>query len=149
MWRLEPPKTRSPSTSHSLVHYVIFPSACSPFFLSSPSFSFSRLKKKIGEVGYRSQYLPHAKRSLYHLSYIPTPAVKKKEEPATQRNTPIAPAPPAKQNDTTPKPQKKPAQEHKRSEKRLLQPATERKKQRKKAPFKTPTAPLLPKPRIE
>jgi hypothetical protein len=28
--------------------------------------------KKAGEVGYRSQYLPHAKRSLYHLSYIPT-----------------------------------------------------------------------------
>ncbi|RNE94832.1 UDP-Gal or UDP-GlcNAc-dependent glycosyltransferase [Trypanosoma rangeli] len=27
---------------------------------------------KNGEVGYRSQYLPHAKRALYHLSYIPT-----------------------------------------------------------------------------
>ena len=24
-----------------------------------------------GEAGYRSQYLPHAKRALYHLSYIP------------------------------------------------------------------------------
>ena len=24
-----------------------------------------------GEVGYRSLYLPHAKRALYHLSYIP------------------------------------------------------------------------------
>ena len=29
---------------------------------------------KSGEVGYRSQYLPHAKRSLYHLSYIPDAA---------------------------------------------------------------------------
>ena len=26
-----------------------------------------------GEVGYRSLYLPHAKRALYHLSYIPIP----------------------------------------------------------------------------
>ena len=31
--------------------------------------------KKIGEAGHRSQYLPHAKRALYHLSYIPFPEV--------------------------------------------------------------------------
>ena len=28
-------------------------------------------KKKIGDAGYRSPYLSHAKRALYHLSYIP------------------------------------------------------------------------------
>jgi hypothetical protein len=27
---------------------------------------------KFGEAGYRSQYLSHAKRALYHLSYIPS-----------------------------------------------------------------------------
>ena len=27
--------------------------------------------KKIGDAGYRSPYLSHAKRALYHLSYIP------------------------------------------------------------------------------
>ena len=25
-----------------------------------------------GDAGYRSRYLPHAKRALYHLSYTPT-----------------------------------------------------------------------------
>ena len=28
--------------------------------------------KKIGEAGHRSPYLSHAKRALYHLSYIPS-----------------------------------------------------------------------------
>ena len=46
---------------------------CSKFF----EFLFNGNVKKIkniitGEVGYRSQYLSHAKRALYHLSYIPT-----------------------------------------------------------------------------
>ncbi|QHN93348.1 uncharacterized protein DS421_17g591900 [Arachis hypogaea] len=32
-----------------------------------------RLPEKInGDAGYRSPYLSHAKRALYHLSYIPT-----------------------------------------------------------------------------
>ena len=30
--------------------------------------TFSLKKKQNGESGYRSQYLPHAKRALYHLS---------------------------------------------------------------------------------
>ena len=30
------------------------------------------LPKKIGDAGYRSPYLSHAKQALYHLSYIPT-----------------------------------------------------------------------------
>ena len=30
-----------------------------------------RIKKKFGDAGYRSRYLPHAKRALYHLSYTP------------------------------------------------------------------------------
>ena len=30
-----------------------------------------RLKKDIGDAGHRSPYLSHAKRALYHLSYIP------------------------------------------------------------------------------
>ncbi len=29
------------------------------------------IKKKIGDAGYRSPYFSHAKRALYHLSYIP------------------------------------------------------------------------------
>ena len=29
------------------------------------------LKKLFGDAGYRSRYLPHAKRALYHLSYTP------------------------------------------------------------------------------
>ena len=29
-------------------------------------------QKKSGGAGYRSRYLPHAKRALYHLSYAPT-----------------------------------------------------------------------------
>ena len=28
-------------------------------------------KRESGEVGHRSQYLSHAKRALYHMSYIP------------------------------------------------------------------------------
>ena len=28
--------------------------------------------KKVGGAGYRSRYLSHAKRALYHLSYAPT-----------------------------------------------------------------------------
>ena len=28
-------------------------------------------EKKSGDAGYRSRYLPHAKRALYHLSYTP------------------------------------------------------------------------------
>ena len=28
-------------------------------------------KERTGEVGHRSQYLSHAKRALYHMSYIP------------------------------------------------------------------------------
>ena len=30
------------------------------------------VKKKFGDGGYRSPYLSHAKRALYHLSYVPT-----------------------------------------------------------------------------
>ena len=29
-------------------------------------------EKKFGDGGYRSPYLSHAKRALYHLSYVPT-----------------------------------------------------------------------------
>ena len=32
----------------------------------------SQERASVGEAGYRSQYLSHAKRALYHLSYIPT-----------------------------------------------------------------------------
>jgi hypothetical protein len=38
---------------------------------ASSSRSSTCVTIKNGEVGYRSQYLPHAKRALYHLSYIP------------------------------------------------------------------------------
>ena len=31
----------------------------------------SQHKKLVGDAGYRSPYLSHAKRALYHLSYIP------------------------------------------------------------------------------
>ena len=31
-----------------------------------------RQKTLCGDAGYRSRYLPHAKRALYHLSYTPT-----------------------------------------------------------------------------
>ena len=30
-----------------------------------------KLKGAVGESGYRTRYLPHAKRALYHLSWIP------------------------------------------------------------------------------
>ena len=32
-------------------------------------------KKVLGGAGYRSQYLSHAKRALYHLSYAPVMSV--------------------------------------------------------------------------
>ena len=32
---------------------------------------YKKKKENIGDAGYRSPYLSHAKRALYHLSYIP------------------------------------------------------------------------------
>ena len=46
---------------------------CSKFFEFLFNGNIKKIKNVItGEVGYRSQYLSHAKRALYHLSYIPT-----------------------------------------------------------------------------
>jgi hypothetical protein len=36
-------------------------------------FKIMNKKKVIGGAGYRSRYLSHAKRALYHLSYAPVP----------------------------------------------------------------------------
>ncbi|KAK7195137.1 Peptidase family S51 [Novymonas esmeraldas] len=68
-------------------------------------------KKKVGEVGYRSQYLPHAKRSLYHLSYIPDAAslsakthLEKPQRPSEsnqRRDTPAIARPPLPANCAT------------------------------------------------
>ena len=41
------------------------------FFYPKGKLVFHCLKKKFGDAGYRSRYLPHAKRALYHLSYTP------------------------------------------------------------------------------
>ena len=34
-------------------------------------FKYEKIKMKIGDAGDRTLYLSHAKRALYHLSYIP------------------------------------------------------------------------------
>ena len=34
-------------------------------------FSIRKEKRSVGDAGYRSRYLSHAKRALYHLSYTP------------------------------------------------------------------------------
>ena len=46
--------------------------------LTNYEFMLSQSSKKVkgresGDAGYRSPYLSHAKRALYHLSYIPLP----------------------------------------------------------------------------
>lgn len=40
-----------------------------------------------GEAGYRSQYLAHAKRALYHLSYIPITCIQTHRQTQTPRHT--------------------------------------------------------------
>ena len=52
-----------------------FPTIVTPFPGAGLNFPFNHRaaggRKKFGDGGYRSPYLSHAKRALYHLSYVP------------------------------------------------------------------------------
>ena len=56
----------SPATRAARVR---FPDDAVTFWF--PSSERFREKKNFGDGGYRSPYLSHAKRALYHLSYVP------------------------------------------------------------------------------
>ena len=51
-----------------------FVTSCQFFpFVSQNKIEWSKSRKCFGDAGHRSPYLSHAKRALYHLSYIPVP----------------------------------------------------------------------------
>ena len=57
----------SPATRAARVR---FPDDASFYFVWKPGKTW--IKKRLGGAGYRSRYLSHAKRALYHLSYAPS-----------------------------------------------------------------------------
>ena len=55
------------SSSQFLIWYYV----CNLYKQNREKLKFINLSKKLGGAGYRSRYLSHAKRALYHLSYAP------------------------------------------------------------------------------